>query len=350
VEKARFDKMLASEEIRNLVGALGTGIGQDEFNDEQLRYHKIIIMTDADVDGAHIRTLLLTFFYRQMPSLIEKGYLYVAQPPLYRIHLGKKKELFLKDDDEMDSYLFDKVVNDIAIQPDGYETRIKGVKLKTLLEDISQCYENIELLAIHDYWKNLVEDLFVYDLNDPLLFEDIEKVRALSEYLKSKDYNTTEIQPENSEKFKNGYHFYAGVKDLAYMTAHICADVISSPEYRRSFKAFSRIKKIFLSGKITVFKGENIIEEFEKLDDFLLFVKNYGTKGLSFQRYKGLGEMNPEQLWETTMNPEKRTLLKVSIQDADEAENLFTTLMGEKIEPRKEFIQNHALEVSELDI
>ena len=350
VEKARFDKMLASEEIRNLVGALGTGIGHEDFNDNLLRYHKIIIMTDADVDGAHIRTLLLTFFYRQMPSLIEKGYLYVAQPPLYRIHLGKKKELFLKDDEDMNNYLFDKVVNDISIQPSGYDLKIKGPKLKRILQEVSNCYDNIELLNINNYWKELVEDLLIYGLSDPAFFEDKNKVKDLADYLKSKGYKTTEIKSSESEKFHNCYHFNAGVKDLAYMTADICADIINSPEFKRSVKYYSKIQDLFLTDKVTVYKNEEIIEEFDKLDSLLFFVKNYGIKGLSFQRYKGLGEMNPEQLWETTMNPEKRTLLQVNIQDADEAENLFTTLMGEKIEPRKEFIQNHALEVNELDI
>jgi DNA gyrase subunit B len=179
--------------------------------------------------------------------------------------------------------------------------------------------------------------------------KDEDYVNRLKAYLNSKDYRTTQVKPVDSAEFK-GYHFHAGIKDLAYKTADITPSIIGSPEYLRSAKAFSKIEQLVLSEKISVYRENETIAEFTDIESMIAFFKEAGRKGLSFQRYKGLGEMNPEQLWETTMNPEKRTLLQVSIRDADEAENLFTTLMGEKIEPRKEFIQNHALEVTELDI
>ncbi len=347
VEKARYDKMLASEEIKNLIAALGTGIGVDDFDPEKLRYHKIIIMTDADVDGAHIRTLLLTFFYRQMLPIIENGHLYIAQPPLYRVAFGKKKELFLKDDKELDAFLFDRSVKGISLRPEGFDSSFSGAKLKELLFHVAQFQEHIEHLQLIGCWRELALDLLRFGLERPNQLMDQEYVESLASYLKDRGYLTGPIKSSDGED--PGYVFNVAVKGLAYLNREIGPELVRSPEYKRALKAFKKVRD-YLDKKIFIYKDEEVLREFDDITDCLEFFRSEGRKGLNIQRYKGLGEMNPDQLWETTMNPEKRTILRVSVKDADEAENLFTTLMGEKIEPRRQFIQTHALEVSELDI
>ena len=347
VEKARYDKMLASEEIKNLIAALGTGIGVEDFDPEKLRYHKIIIMTDADVDGAHIRTLLLTFFYRQMLPIIENGHLYIAQPPLYRVAFGRKKELFLKDDKELDAFLFDRSVKGISLRPEGFDSSFSGAKLKELLFHVAQFQEHIEHLQLIGCWRELALDLLKFGLERPNQLMDYEYVESLASYLKEKDYLTGPIKSSDGEE--PGYVFNAAVKGLAYLNREIGPELVRSPEYKRALKAFRKVRD-YLDRRIFIYKDDEVIREFDDITDCLEFFRSEGRKGLNIQRYKGLGEMNPDQLWETTMNPEKRTILRVSVKDADEAENLFTTLMGEKIEPRRQFIQTHALEVSELDI
>ena len=347
VEKARYDKMLGSEEIKNLIAALGTGIGVDDFDPEKLRYHKIIIMTDADVDGAHIRTLLLTFFYRQMMPIIENGHLFIAQPPLFRVASGRKKELFIKDEKELDAFLFERSVKGMSLRPEGFDTPYSGAKLKELLFNIASFLEHIEELQVMGCWKDILIDLLKFGVERSDQLNDINFVEALTAYLRERDYITGRIKSHTGEI--PGYSVNVAVKGLAYLNIDISPDLIRSPQYKRLVKSFRKIHEL-LDKKISVSRNEEEISQFDDILDCLEFFRNEGRKGLNIQRYKGLGEMNPDQLWETTMNPEKRVILRVSIKDADEAENLFTTLMGEKIEPRREFIQTHALEVQELDI
>ncbi len=347
VEKARFDKMLASEEIRNLVASIGTGIGADEFDPSKVRYHKIIIMTDADVDGAHIRTLLLTFFYRQMITLVENGMLYVAQPPLYRMALGKKKEFFFKDEAELDNYLFERATKNMAIKPENRERAIKGEKLKTFLESIVSYEDALEVMSRKGLWRKLSQDLLILGVKNPGQFNEESFVKSLAEKLMEKGYKVGRVKPSGSEI--SGYEFVVGVEDLAYLTGKVGPDLAQQAEFRRLVKAYNKVE-LMVDASIEVYSEDKPVKRLDRLDELLDFFRNEGRRGISTQRYKGLGEMNPIQLWDTTMNPEKRTLLKVTIRDADEAESLFTTLMGEKIEPRREFIQTHALEVRELDI
>ena len=345
VEKARFDKMLASEEIRQLIAALGTGIGPDDFDPDRLRYHKIIIMTDADVDGAHIRTLLLTFFYRQMYQLIERGHLYVAQPPLYRVAMGKKKEIFIKDDEEMDSFLFDRATEGISLRIEGWERELKGARLKELLKEMADYTARLQEVIPKGFWKELAQDLLECGVTSPSQFQEMEFVVHLQNRLKERGYVVGKVTAAQSER--GGYQFPVAAKGLAYLNLVLSGDMVAVPEFRRLVRAYSGLAPVMGRSLVLKMDGDERAVEMEEL---LHLVRERGGKGLTIQRYKGLGEMNPDQLWETTMNPEKRRLLRISVQDADEAEQIFTTLMGEKIEPRREFIQTHALEVRELDI
>ena len=347
VEKARFDKMLASEEIRNLISSIGTGIGADEFDPSKVRYHKIIIMTDADVDGAHIRTLLLTFFYRQMMALVEKGMLYVAQPPLYRIVLGKKKEFFFKDEAELDNYLFERSIKNMALRIENNGYILKEERLKMLLKNVVSYENTLEAVARKGLWRKLIQDLMVLGVSSPDQFYKESFVTGLAKNLLKKGYKVGKVKASGSEI--SGYEFNVGMEDFAYLAGKVGPDFVQQAEFRRLLKAYKKIE-LFVDKSIEVWYENKPVKTVDNLSDILEFFRNEGKKGISIQRYKGLGEMNPVQLWDTTMNPEKRTLLEVTINDADEAESLFTTLMGEKIEPRREFIQTHALEVRELDI
>ncbi len=347
VEKARFDKMLSSEEIRNLIAALGTGIGAEEFDASKVRYHKIIIMTDADVDGAHIRTLLLTFFYRQMPQLVESGFLYVAQPPLYRVAWGKKKELFIKDDESLDKFLFERAIKDCQLRPKGWDKNISGSRLLDMLSKISMYQDALTAIEKKGFWRELVNALLENQVTKASDFLDYEYVRQLGEKFSKLGFKVGSVKSCSGEN--SGYEFSAGIKDLAYLTAKVGPDLVNLPEYRRIVKIYSKISE-FEKNEVDILNQGESVKQCSNSREILEYFRTAGRKGINIQRYKGLGEMNPEQLWETTMNPEKRTLLQVSIRDADEAELLFTTLMGEKIEPRREFIYTHALEVSELDI
>ncbi|OCC16296.1 DNA gyrase subunit B [Dissulfuribacter thermophilus] len=346
VEKARFDKMLASEEIKQLIAALGTGIGPEDFDPDKVRYHKIIIMTDADVDGAHIRTLLLTFFYRQMIDLIDRGYIYVAQPPLYRVSTGKKNERFLKDDDELDSFLFERVTKDLKIRIQGFDKTFEGNEVKKLFNKLSNYEKAVTELCKKGLWKEVIQDIFELNISSQDQFDDYEYTVNLTKKFKDKGYIVGPINPSSGEH--GGYEFNIAKRDLAYLNTTIGPELLVLPEFHRAIKAYQKISDFF--GKEFFVISGNEEKKFEEIEVMLDYIRNLGRRGLNIQRYKGLGEMNPDQLWETTMNPEKRRLLRVTISDANEAENLFTTLMGDKVEPRKEFIQQHALEVEELDI
>ncbi len=352
VEKARFDKILGSEEIKQLIAALGCGIGMDEFDIENLRYHKIIIMTDADVDGAHIRTLLLTFLYRQMLPLIQGGYVYIGQPPLYRLGKGKKETYFL-DEDELNNHLFTQASKKVKVVASGNEEEIiEGQELVKVLQNLSVYQRLVSFLERMNIWESLLYFLLDKNIRKADQFTEKELVESLVEELSADD--SMIVGAVRSCRWRaDCYEVDVAVKGKAQISTTLGPQIPLINEYRTALRFFPQVKR-FLNATFTVtsmapadqeveMKAENWIE-------MVQMVRNESFKGSHLQRYKGLGEMNPEQLWETTMNPENRTLLQVKINDAESADEMFTTLMGDKVEPRREFIQNHALEVTELDI
>ncbi|MCP4681187.1 MAG: DNA topoisomerase (ATP-hydrolyzing) subunit B [Desulfobacterales bacterium] len=342
VEKARFDKMISSEEIRTMIAAFGTGIGEKDYNVDSVRYHKIIIMTDADVDGAHIRTLLLTFFYRQMPELIEKGYVYIAQPPLYRI-LEKKKEVYIKDEEDFYSFILDKVSEREKIVIDDRE--YTGKRLSRLLGNLIKFYDSLNRLAKRGYSPKFIEFLALDGIADRRIFKNKEFMEGLFERLQESGFNVSNIQFDEEGGY---YDFSVTEMQNGGHTSNVNWDFFSSPELRQLLGISDEFQALHKGGYIVEGSGEK-----KKLDDpqdLLNQLMERAKKGVGIQRYKGLGEMNPDQLWTTTMDPEKRILLQVNIEDGVEADEIFTILMGDKVEPRREFIQNNALEVTELDI
>jgi len=348
VERARFDKMLNSAEIGTIITALGTGIGRDDFNADKCRYHKIVIMTDADVDGAHIRTLLLTFFYRQMPELIERGYVYIAQPPLYKAKRGNSI-IYLKDDREMEDYLVNGGCEEAYLETSDGE-RIMGQDLVNYVESTKKARNLISLLSIKAP-ERIVEQMAISGLFDK---EVLNNKETLDVELQKLVVRLDNLEAEYDrgwmfEVLENGnisfYRTLRGVKE-----EHIVgASVLESAEARmlNSMKEF--LAKNFQNTLKLVAKGggEIVVSGPVTLVDAVMA---QGKKGISIQRYKGLGEMNPEQLWETTLDPEARSLLQVKIDQLEEADEVFSTLMGDVVEPRKEFIQENALNVVNLDI
>ena len=343
VEKARFDKMISSEEIRTMIAALGTGIGDKDYNINALRYHKVIIMTDADVDGAHIRTLLLTFFFRQMPDLIDRGYLYVAQPPLYRIKAGKK-ELFIKNEEEFNTYLLDKIAEkEKVILEKGEE--MGGRKLVKALGGVIKFSESLNRLSRRGYHPRFIQFLASEGPKDKNLFKDDAFMKDFFLGLEKKGFEVGEIRQDEEMGY---YEFVVTEKYNGGQRSEVNWQFLSSPELRQLIGISHDFLSLKSAGYPSGTEGKKITFEdpMALLDDLMERAK----KGLVIQRYKGLGEMNPDQLWHTTMNPEKRNLLKVEIEDAVEADEMFNILMGDKVEPRREFIQTNALEVTELDI
>jgi len=353
VEKARFDKILSNEEIRTIVTALGCGIGAEDFNPDKLRYGRIIIMTDADVDGSHIRTLLLTFFYRQMKSLAEGGHLYIAQPPLFRVKRGKE-ERYLKNESTLEDFIFDSVREDISVTPAGSRAAIQGQTLITLLKKASRLQRLLSRLSSRGKDPDVVGTLAFYDSPVPETLRKEADVKKLVDYLKK---SLADAHPEiDSVEFSTGVdpehetHSVRCTSKRNGLKTETLIDrtLLTSPEFqdlKTLVKGMTEagtlpfaIKYNGTESKIGTYKG------------FMDYVLDLGKKGLSIQRYKGLGEMNPDQLWETTMDPEKRSLLQVTIEDAVEADDIFTRLMGDSVEPRREFIERHALEVSNLDV
>jgi DNA gyrase subunit B len=348
VEKARFDKILGSEEIKQIIAALGTGIGKDDFNPEQLRYHKIIIMTDADVDGAHIRTLLLTFFYRQMLPLIDGGFVYIGQPPLYRLSRGKK-EKFFKDDENLNKYLFkhaSSILNISMLDDSGEKNIFSTEDLVILLKEVSLYLKIVAYLEQINLWEDLILFLLENDIHSADQFSEQEFVEGLKNKLKEKNLILGNLR---ACRWKPScYEFDAAIKDKAHMSITIGPQIPLIPEYRTAIKVYPQIKNLL--NKSFIIENRNQEIKTDNLEDLLKIIRDESFKGSNLQRYKGLGEMNPDQLWETTMKPENRVLVKVKIEDIEKADDMFTTLMGDKVEPRREFIQNHALDVSSLDI
>jgi DNA gyrase subunit B len=343
VEKARFDKMISSEEIRTMITALGTGIGDEEYDINSLRYHKVIIMTDADVDGAHIRTLLLTFFFRQMPDLIENGYLYVAQPPLYRVAAGKK-EVFIKDEDSFNDFLLNRMSEKEKVQIENGDV-ISGQRLVRLISGIIKFYENLNKLSRRGYSRRFLEFLVTHGPSDKRLFKDEDFMQGLFKKLGDEGFSVTDIDLDEEGGY---YEFLVTETHNGGHTSVVDWAFLSSPELRQLMGISKEFRKLKEGSYLVSDEGERTrVEDPQQLLEQMMAK---AKKGLAIQRYKGLGEMNPEQLWATTMDPEKRTLLKVEITDWVETDDIFNILMGDKVEPRREFIQNNALEVTALDV
>ncbi len=345
VEKARFDRMLASEEIRALIQCLGTGIGKDEFDPLKVRYHKIVIMTDADVDGSHIRTLLLTFFYRQMRELIDRGHLFIAQPPLYKVS-RKKKEVYLRDEGELSQFLLDRVEDEFTLVIGTTGNELKGRDLRRALlaaEDWDSSLEHLERRG----WP---QDLVLAALDTEAGWQDKEKSEGFAEALAAElvdlGYEDTRVELDEEHSVpevicrigSNGRGREIRLAQLLGASGH----------YRRARGQLERVEAIRVGPFHLDRNGER--ETLASLRELVSRVYEVAKKGLNIQRYKGLGEMNPKQLWETTMDPEKRRLLTVTVDDAARADELFTILMGDAVEPRRQFIENNALEARNLDI
>jgi len=344
VERARFDRMLGSQEIGNLVMALGTGIGRDEFNIDKLRYHKIVIMTDADVDGAHIRTLLLTFFYRQMPQLIENGHLYIAQPPLYKVSRGKS-EVYLKDQAAMEEYLIQQGV-DGAMLRQGNGEEISGQDLTRVVELARQMRRVLEAFPTH-YPRHILEQAaiagaFVPGAVDKNLQGVADKVASRLNLI-AMEYERGWQGRITQDHGIRLARILRGVEEVRTLDGKM----LRSGEARRSGSFTQHLQEVYDLPATLVRKDRNQLIHGPM--DLLNAILAEGEKGLSLQRYKGLGEMNPDQLWETTLDPDARTLLQVKVDDMAEADDLFTKLMGDVVEPRREFIQQNALNVENLD-
>lgn len=348
VEKARFDKMLASAEVGTLITALGCGIGRDEFDPDKLRYHTIIIMTDADVDGSHIRTLLLTFFYRQMPELIDRGHIYIGQPPLYKIKQGKQ-EHYLKDDLELNDYLLARALDDASLVFDPDAPPLRGESLEQLMRDYLATQLTIKRLS-----RRYDQDFLSYLIDSKRFSVDWDKGEMdqwctdIEQRLKgnSPPSITYELEVVKGEE---GHDIL--LRKRTHGVSHetrIKPDFFMGPDYRLIGKLADTLYELIQSGaKVQRGKSQQEIESFSEAYDWLMAESR---KGRSIQRFKGLGEMNPEQLWDTTVNPETRRLLQVTIEDAVAADQIFTTLMGDEVEPRRDFIEKNALEVSNLDV
>ena len=348
VEKARFDKMLSSDEIKVIITALGTGIGKDDFDAAKVRYHKLIIMCDADVDGSHIRTLILTFFYRQMQEIIRRGYLYIAQPPLYKVSHGKN-ETYLKDDREYQAYLVERIKDawQIEIAGNGNENRrLEGARLANFLDKVETFRAGLEKLVSRGYPADALKIALGAAIRDKSSLLDDPKLAAVAGRLEAAGYQHVGVGLD--EEHGTGAISFVSRRDGVEREVKIDWSLVTSAEYRALAQNASGLEAIAATG-FTLVKGE-AASFHESLEAALDELYTGAKKGLSIQRYKGLGEMNPEQLWETTMDPERRRLLQVRIEDDVEADSIFTILMGDEVEPRREFIQTNALDVRNLDV
>jgi DNA gyrase subunit B len=370
VERARFDRMLSSKEIGTIIQALGTGIGREEFNLEKLRYHKIVIMTDADVDGAHIRTLLLTLFYRQMPELIEAGHLYIAQPPLYKVARGRS-EVYLKDDAALDEYLVDAGLEGLIFESKSGPR--SGQDLRTLV-DHARRMRTLMRYAPRRYDSTLIEGLAINDALNPKL-DDAGRAKAIVKVAEWLNNGDPEAQWSGEMSSEGGYllkRLWRGVTDayvfekgfLVSTEARKLATLAG--EQAATYATVATLKTLKKGAaeeaKPEPVEGEEGEEQAVESDtkgktvvvtrpsELLDAVLAAGRRGLSIQRYKGLGEMNAEQLWETTLDKANRSLLRVEVAQADVADEIFTRLMGDIVEPRREFIQENALSVANLDV
>jgi DNA gyrase subunit B len=352
VEKARFDKMLSSDEIKTMITALGTGIGKDDFDVSKLRYHKLIIMCDADVDGSHIRTLILTFFYRQMREIIARGYLYIAQPPLYKVAHGKS-ETYLKDDREYQAFLVDRIKDqwEVALGRDGNGNggrgeHLTGVRLAGFLEKVETFRHNLDRLVSRGLPAEAVRIALRNEVRDKSSLLDEERLARIAGEFEAGGYR--DVRLDRDEEHGTCLVRFWSRRDGVDRESRIDWNLVTSAEYRAL--AMNQIGyEAFTADGFTLIKGDDVSVQ-DTLDETLDKLYGGAKKGLSIQRYKGLGEMNPTQLWETTMDPTKRRLLKVQVEDDVEADQIFTILMGDEVEPRREFIQDNALDVRNLDV
>jgi DNA gyrase subunit B len=359
VEKARFDKMLSSVEVGTLITALGCGIGRDDFDPDKLRYHRIIIMTDADVDGSHIRTLLLTFFYRQMPELIERGHVYIAQPPLYKIKRGKQ-EVYVKDDAELNGYLLNAALDNAELHVNKEAPPLSGVALESLAKEHIAVETIIERLT-RRYDDAVLRGLSVVPEVTDEISEDLDKLEAWTQQLSAAlpKSNGDRAQNGNGGTYsadldrgdEDGEGVRVGITRVQHgvgATRYLPREFFDTNEYKHITALAAKLSELIGDGAF-VKRGErqSAIDSFPEAVEWLM---NEARRGQSIQRYKGLGEMNPDQLWDTTVNPETRRLMQVKIEDAVKADEIFTTLMGDQVEPRREFIEKNALTVANLDV
>lgn len=351
VEKARFDKMLASAEVGTLITALGCGIGRDDFNVDKLRYHRIIIMTDADVDGSHIRTLLLTFFYRQMPILIERGHIYIAQPPLYKIKKGKQ-EYYVKDDLELNASLLATAIDGAALHVNAEAPPMSGLGLESLARKYVEVQSIVRRWA-RRYDERFLEQLLYMPTLSPDTFDHIDRLRDWCRDLEMRLNSLDDVSRRyrvNVQTLAAGGH-RIDLQRLEHglvSERHIPREFFDSAEYLRIADLSQTLSDLMGPGAYIERGGER--QETISFKAAMNWLFEQAKKGQSIQRYKGLGEMNADQLWDTTINPETRRLMQVRIEDVVAADDIFTTLMGDAVEPRREFIEKNALQVSNLDI
>jgi DNA gyrase subunit B len=363
VEKARFDRILRSEEIKNIITALGTGVGKEEYNIEKIKYHKVIIMTDADVDGSHIRTLLLTFFYRQMPEMIERGYLYIAQPPLFKIGKGKKSEKYINTESELNDFVLKNICNGRRLTYKDDQQELSGHSLFMFITSMSEYFMAMDRLEKRGIPANLAELLVKENVANKAFIQDEKRMSNLREKLINKGYVVEELKFseergifEMTVKNTNADKDDALLREPAgksYGSVKISRGLIYSNDFQKCLNLSKNIIKYDFPPFTVSYQDKDKSEEPQiaknKSEVLEIFMQD-GKKGLTIQRYKGLGEMNPDQLWETTMNPEKRNIFQVKVEDVVDTDEIFTILMGEAVEPRRDFIQTNALEVSTLDI
>ncbi|MEM9290452.1 MAG: DNA topoisomerase (ATP-hydrolyzing) subunit B [Acidobacteriota bacterium] len=380
VEKARFDRMLSSDEIKTLITALGTGIGRDDFDVAKLRYHKLIIMCDADVDGSHIRTLILTFFYRQMEEIIDRGHLYIAQPPLYKVSQGKQ-QVYLKDDREYQLYLLDRIQDawrlTLSTNPEAtgeaganggeseaLEQVFHGAGLGTFIDSMEQFRNGLHRLLYRGYPQRALELALLHGIRNRVSLREQDRLEALAAALvremesETLDVDGDEISVRDVEVVEDEEHGTSSVvfisrRNGVERVVRMGWDLVSSAEYQMLVRSGKALESL----QATAFQLERLkqgevvdSQEFDSAHDVLDHLYEEAKKGLSIQRYKGLGEMNPDQLWETTMDPERRRLLQVKVDDDVAADEIFTVLMGDQVEPRRQFIEDNALMVKNLDV